>query len=41
MADSINLQKLNQQNRFLDKFPKFTALEKKAPYSTTYIYSIP
>ena len=29
MADGINLQKLNPQNRFLGKFAKFTALEKR------------
>ena len=32
MADSINLQKLNPQNRFLGKFTKFTALENFALY---------
>ena len=32
MADGINSQKLNPQNRFLDKFAKFTALENFALY---------
>ena len=31
MADGINLLKLNLQNRFLDKFTKFIALEKRHP----------
>ena len=32
MADSINSQKLNPQNRFLGKFAKYTALENFALY---------